>query len=115
MLRKIISPLLNTFSIIADKLRLKSSELILKIELSNPQYNALLHIYGPPETVHYMFMTAKIVNKTYVINGTNDEFEELLNVISEEIGEGNCSRTNAKHLFSVCKKVDPSSLNWIGM
>jgi hypothetical protein len=87
----------------------------LKVELSKAQYNALLDIYGPPEAVHYMLMTAKPFTNKYVIDGTADEFEQLLNIISEEIGEGICSQTNAKHLLSVCKKVDPSSLDWIGM
>ena len=87
----------------------------MEIELNKAQYTALLDIYGPPEAVHYMLMTANFVDNKYVINGTDDEFEELLNIISEEICEGTCSRKNASQLLRVCKKVDPSSLNWIGM
>jgi hypothetical protein len=86
----------------------------MKVELTHPQYFALCDIYGPPESVHYMLMTSTPANRRFVLDGNDDEFDALLNLISEEIGEGLCSKTNAKHLLSVCKKVDPSSLNWIG-
>lgn len=87
----------------------------MKILLSRPQYSALMDIYGPPEDVHYMIMTAKPDANGWTISGDEDAFDSMLSVISEEIGEGLCSQRNAKALLGICKKVDPASLDWIGM
>lgn len=83
----------------------------MKIQLTRAQYSALLDIYGPPEAVHYMLMTANFADNKVFIDGTEDDFEALINIICEEI----CSRKNASQLIRVCKKIDPSSLDWIGM
>lgn len=87
----------------------------MKVELTNAQYYALCDIYGPPEDLHYMFMTAASAGQKHIIEGSDEEFDELLNLISEEVGEGICSQKNARHLLSVVKKIDPSSLDSMGM
>jgi hypothetical protein len=61
-----------------------------------------------------MVMSANFNDGKYSIEGDEEDFDDLLNLISEEIGEGLCSSKNATALLAVCKKVDPSSLNWIG-
>jgi hypothetical protein len=69
----------------------------------------------PPEDVHYMIMTAKPSDKGWTISGDEETFDSLLSVISEEIGEGFCTQKNARALLGICKKVNPASLDWIGM
>lgn len=87
----------------------------MKISLTKIQYYALMNIYGPPGNVHHMIMAAESKDGKYLIESNEEEdFEDLLNLISEEIGEGLCSRKDAATLLGVCKKVDPDSLNWIG-
>ena len=87
----------------------------MNIQLTTKQYSALLNIYGPPESVHEMIMSSELRNGKNILTGDDEDFDELLSLISEEIGEGLCPATNIQHLLSVCKKVDPSSLDWIGM
>ena len=86
----------------------------MKVTVSGKQYFALLNIYGPPANVHHMIMCARGEIGFYIIEGEGEDFDELLSLISEEIGEGLCSKSDARELLSICKKVDPASLDWIG-
>jgi hypothetical protein len=86
----------------------------MKILISKNQYWALMDIYGPPENVHLMIMTARQHDGKYSIEGDEDDFEDLLRLISEELGEGLCSKKNISALVGICKRVDPASLDWIG-
>lgn len=86
----------------------------MEVKISMKQYCALSDIYGPPQNIHYMITCARLENENWVLEGKAEEFDELLSLISEEIGEGLCSKANARELLGVCKKVDPSSLDWIG-
>ncbi|OED38812.1 hypothetical protein AB833_18315 [Chromatiales bacterium (ex Bugula neritina AB1)] len=87
----------------------------MKVIVSRAQYSALMSIYGPPENVHYLIMCSQPKDGKFTLQGETEVFSDLLSVISEEIGVGLCSKTNAMHLLGVCKKIDPSSLDWIGM
>ena len=60
----------------------------MKLSLTQSQYSALTDIYGPPEEVHYMLMTSDIEGNRWILEGNEDEFDALLNVIDEEIAEG---------------------------
>jgi hypothetical protein len=86
----------------------------MKISITKSQYYALMDIYGPSKNVHDMIICAGSKDGKYLIEGDEDDFDDLLSLISEEIGEGLCSRKDATTLLGVCKKVDPSSLDWIG-
>lgn len=86
----------------------------MKVSITKTQYSALMNISGPPNNVHDMIMNTALVDGKYLMEGDEEDFEDLLNLISEEIGEGLCSNKDATTLLGVCKKVDPSSLNWIG-
>ncbi len=94
---------------------LEKQERPMEVAVTSTQYSALSDIYGPPQDVYYMIMCSRLVDGTWLLSGDEEVFEELLGVISEEIGEGLCSKTNARALIGVCKKIDPSSLDWIGM
>ncbi len=87
----------------------------MELFITRTQYSALSDIYGPPEKVHFMLMTSCPVDGGWLLRGSEESFNELLLVISEEIGEGFCTKSNARAMIGVCKKVDPESLDWIGM
>lgn len=87
----------------------------MKISVTLTQYAALLDIYGPPQNVHSLINCSRTKNGQFILEGEPEDFDELLSVISEEIGEDFCSKSNAKSLLAVCKKIDPGSLDWIGM
>ena len=87
----------------------------MKIPVSNTQYSALIDIYGPPENVHDLIMCSEPKDGKLLLQGEKKDFDDLLSVISEDIDSGLCSKTNARHLLGVCKKIEPSSLDWIGM
>jgi len=88
---------------------------MMKIVITNTQYSALMDIYGPPKNIHHMIMTCKFQDGKVVLEGDEDDFDDLLGLISEEIGEKMCPKKNINSLLCVCKKVDPGSMDWIGM
>lgn len=87
----------------------------MKITLTNSQYSALMDIYGPPENVHLMIMSSSQTKSKILIEGDDNDFEDLLSTINEDISEGLCPKRNITALLEVCKKIDPASLDWIGM
>ena len=86
-----------------------------KIPLTKKQQYALFDIRGTPDAVHSMIYSMDTVNGKEVLKGSSDDFDELLSLISEEIGEGLCPKKNITPLLQICEKVDPESLDWIGM
>ena len=87
----------------------------MKVTLSTKEYRALADIRGAPEDVHYMIMCSKREKGRDVLVGDESTFEKLLSLISEEIGEGLCPSKNVSQLLGVCRKIEPSSLDWVGM
>lgn len=85
-----------------------------KILISQKEHNALMDIRGMPDSVHSMVYSFKMEKDKYVLKGDNEAFEELLSLISEEIGEGLCPRKNVSTLLKICERIDPESLAWIG-
>ena len=76
----------------------------MKVSISQAQYNALMDIYGPPEDVHLMIMTARLGSDKCMLEGSEETFDLLVSTISEEVGEGFCTQKNARSLLSLCKK-----------
>ena len=87
----------------------------MEVSLTNAQYSALMDIYGPPENIHFMIMTSRSKDGRVILEGDEEDFEDLLNIISEDIAEDLSPKKNIRNLLAVCKKVDPTSLDWIGM
>lgn len=86
----------------------------MKIVISDKERSALIDIRGMPERVYSMVYDFQQENGKNVLEGDDDDFEQLLGLISEEIGVGLCRKKNIPILLCVCKKIDPESLNWIG-
>ncbi|MBF0363723.1 MAG: hypothetical protein HQK49_22075 [Oligoflexia bacterium] len=87
----------------------------MKVLISEKEHYALIDIRDVPDCVHHMVYGANHIKDKYVLEGEKDSFDELLSLISEEIGEGLCPKKNIPTLLSICKKVNPESLDWIGM
>lgn len=86
----------------------------MKIVISDKEQGALIDIRGMPDRVYSMVYAFRQENGKNVLEGDDSDFDELLRLISEEIGERLCSKKNIPLLLRVCKKIDPDSLNWIG-
>jgi len=67
----------------------------MKVNVSNAQYFALSEIYGPPENVNSMIMCCSPEDGRWTLEGDAEDFEDLISIIGEEIGESICSQTNA--------------------
>jgi adenosyl cobinamide kinase/adenosyl cobinamide phosphate guanylyltransferase len=87
---------------------------IEKILISQKEHCALMDIRGMPDSVHSMVYSSKMEKDKHVLTGADEAFEELLSLISEEIGEGLCPQKNISLLLKICKRIDPESLDWIG-
>jgi hypothetical protein len=85
-----------------------------KILISKKEHNALMDIRGMPDSVHLMVYSSKMEKDKHVLMGNDETFEELLSLISEEIGEELCPRKNISTLLKICERIDPESLTWIG-
>ncbi len=86
-----------------------------KITVSSSEYSALMNIRGTPDKVHDMIFLADAVGKNWELEGDEEAFDELLSTISEEICYELSPKKSFPALLRVCKKVNPESLNWIGM
>lgn len=86
----------------------------MKVLITNKEHNTLTDIRGMPDNVFSMVMAANRELDQYALDGDQEDFDDLLGLISEEIGEGFCPKKNISGLIGVCRKVDPSSLDWIG-
>lgn len=87
----------------------------MKVIVSKKEFDALMDIRGLPDSVYRMLYSFKEDRGKPVLEGDESDFEELLSLISEEVGVGLCPKKNVSSLLSVCEKVDPNSLDWIGM
>jgi hypothetical protein len=87
----------------------------MKVLISKKEFNALMDIRGLPDTVYSMLYAFKEENGKHVLEGDEESFDDLLSLISEEIEVEFCPKKNISALLGVCKKVDPESLEWIGM
>lgn len=84
-----------------------------KLSLTQQQYSALSDIYGPPTSVHFLLMTSEYEGNRVVLEGREEVFEELIDVIIEEIHEGFCTPTREKLLLQVCRKIDRRSVDYL--
>jgi len=86
----------------------------MKVLITEKEHDTLIDIRGLPDSVYSMVYAFKKEKGKCVLEGEQGDFDDLLSLISEEIGEGLCSRKNIPALLGICKKVDPESLDWIG-
>lgn len=75
-----------------------------------------MDIRGVPESVQEMRFSAQAKeNSKWEITGDEETLGELLSLISEELCYDLCPKKSVSPLLRICKKVDPASLDWIGM
>jgi len=49
------------------------------------------------------------------LEGTKDDFDELVEHISGEFAEGMVSNRDAPLLYAICIKINPDCAEWLGM
>jgi hypothetical protein len=83
----------------------------MRISLEPRQFNALHKLRGLPARAHMLLMTSG----PEALEGSREAFDELVEFIGEELGEGMLSSANAKALYSLCLGIDPDCADWLGM
>jgi hypothetical protein len=84
-----------------------------KIVITDKEWGVLIEIRGMPDNVHSMVYSASHAKNNQVLKGSDEDFDDLLDLISEEIGVGLCPKKNIKILMGICKKIDANSIEWM--
>ncbi|MEL6185865.1 MAG: hypothetical protein AAFU79_14675 [Myxococcota bacterium] len=82
--------------------------------LSKPESRALNTLRGLPEDVHMMVMCSTIGPDGTILEGSEETLEELVEFIGEMLSEGMVSARDEAPLISLCLKIDPDCLDWLG-
>ena len=86
----------------------------MRITLNKGEYRALDRLRGLPADAHLLVMCAAFTTTGCVLDGSEDAFDELVGFIGEELGEGMAPTGDRRALFSICLKISPGSLEWLG-
>lgn len=87
----------------------------VKVKLDLPQSRALAALRGLPARAHMLIMCARPDRSGDILEGTQDDFDELVEHISSEFAEGMVSARDAPLLYAICIKIDPNCAEWLGM
>ena len=69
----------------------------------------------PPEHAHLLVMCARATATGGVLDGAEAALDELVEFISEELGEGLAPVGDRRALVSICEKTNPGSREWLGL
>ncbi|MEM7675780.1 MAG: hypothetical protein AAF449_07220 [Myxococcota bacterium] len=61
-----------------------------------------------------MVMAMELTPEGNVIEGEMETFESLVTFVSNELASGTVSNSNLRSLTSLCVKIDPACLDWLG-
>jgi len=87
----------------------------MKATLNKSQYRAVNDLRGLPSDAHMLIMCSRPTATGATLEGSEQAFEELVAFIGEEIAEGILSATSIRALSSLCEKIDPDCVDWLGM
>ncbi len=87
----------------------------MKVTTNKSQFRALNDRRGLPPRAHRLVMCSRSTSTGGVLEGTEEDFAELVEFISEELAEGMLSATAARALVSLAVKLDPDCADWLGM
>ena len=80
-----------------------------KVTLSNAQYSAVNNIRGLEQSAHYMVMTATQKEKAWVLEGTEDTFDELLSDLYDEVEYKMQPAPKLRKILEVICEISPDS------
>jgi len=88
----------------------------MKVTTDAAQGRALNQLRGLPPDAHMLIMCSKTKpSGALVLDGSEDDFAQLIDHISEEIADGMLSPRASQALGSLCIKIDPACREWLGM
>lgn len=87
----------------------------MTVTVNKAQYRALHALRGLPEGAHMLLMCSRPTETGGVLDGSEDDFQELVEHIGESIAEGMLSQGAARALSALCVKIDPDCAEWLGM
>jgi len=87
----------------------------MKVKLDPSQSRALAGLQGLPARAHMLIMCSRPDPSGDILEGTQDDFDELVEHISAEFAEGMVSYRDAPLLYAICIKIDPNCAEWLGM
>lgn len=85
----------------------------MKVTINRSEVKALNDLRGLPEDAHMMVMCMESTEDGGVLEGSETAFEALVDFIGEELAEG-LVRGDPRHLVSLCEKIDPDCVEWLG-
>ena len=86
----------------------------MRVTLNKSQYDALNRLRGLPPGAHMLIMCSELTSDGGVLEGSPEDFAELVDFIGEELSEGMLSARAGKALAALCQKLDPDCLDWLG-
>jgi hypothetical protein len=87
----------------------------MKVAVNKGEYRALNALRGLPEGAHMLVMCSSFTETGGLLEGSEEDFEELVSFIGGEMADGTLSLTAARALRSMCLKIDPGCAEWLGM
>jgi hypothetical protein len=88
-----------------------AKEYDFELVLNNREYASIMDIRGMPDGAHTMRMCAKIHEDGWILRGSHDDFDGLLQVVDEEIEEGLAPKKNLPALRRVRNYITPTEDN----
>ncbi len=85
------------------------------VKLNTSEYRALNRLRGLPEDAHMLIMCSRMTSTGGTLDGPQKAFDELVAFIDEEFAESLVSAADRRALESICGKIDPNSVDWLGM
>ena len=86
----------------------------MRIKINRSETRALNNLRGLPDDVHMMLMTMTFADDGGVLDGTKETFDFLVEFIGELLAEEMLSDRDASVLTSLCQKIDPGCVDWLG-
>ncbi len=87
----------------------------MKITLTRSESSALNNLRGLPEDVHFMVMRMSLSLEGGVLDGDEETLEALVEFVSGELADGMVPNKHVGALTSLCVKIDPGCIDWLGM
>ena len=85
-----------------------AKEYDFELVLSNREYSAIMDIRGMPDGAHTMRMCASLHQNGWILRGSHDDYDGLLQVVDEEIEEGLAPKKNMAALRRVRDSITPT-------
>lgn len=85
-----------------------AKEYDFELVLSDREYSAIMDIRGMPDGAHMMRMCASLHQDGWILRGSHEDFDGLLQVVDEEIEERLAPKKNLPALRRVRDYITPT-------